>query len=124
MKAVLPETNLAQEVPLLKIESSARTTDNLPTRRSASPLVLPSTSSAGDLVYETETSPVSTRFAGANVAAYDDDDDNDVDTGAVSVGELRAFARKFFGEIGSPYLSPYVHKFGVLDAEYGLRKNT
>ena len=27
-----------------------------------------------------------------------------------------------FGEIASPYLSPYVYKRGVLDAEYGLRK--
>jgi len=26
------------------------------------------------------------------------------------------------GVIATPYLSPYVHKSGVLDAEYGLRK--
>jgi len=45
-----------------------------------------------------------------------------VDTGAVSEGEVRAFARKSFGEIASPYLSPYVHKRDVLDTEYGLRK--
>jgi len=45
-----------------------------------------------------------------------------VDTGAVSEGEVHAFARKSFGEIFSPYLSPYVHKRGVLNAEYGLRK--
>jgi len=53
---------------------------------------LPSTSSAGD-VYETETSPLSTRFAGATAVAYDDDDD-DVHTGAVSEGEIHKFARK------------------------------
>ena len=34
----------------------------------------------------------------------------------------QAFDRKFFGKIASPYLSPYVHRRGVLDAEYGLRK--
>jgi len=80
-------------------------------------------------VYETETSPVSTRFARPTAAAYDDDDDEntgatskDVDTGTVSEDETRKYARKSFGEIASPYLSPYVHKSGVLDAEYGLRK--
>jgi len=45
-----------------------------------------------------------------------------MDTGAVSEGEIHEFAGKSFGEIASPYLSPYVHKRGVLDAEYGLRK--
>jgi hypothetical protein len=70
---------------------------------------LPSTSSAGD-VFETETSPVITRI----VTAIDDEDD-DV-AGAVSEGEVSAFARKSFGTIASPYLSPYIHRLGVLDA--------
>jgi len=89
-------------------------------------------------VYETETSPVSTRFAGPTTPAYDDDDDGDtgavskdvdtgtdikdVDTSAVSECESRKYARKSFGAIASPYLSSYVHKSGILDAEYGLRK--
>jgi hypothetical protein len=30
--------------------------------------------------------------------------------------------RKSFGEIASSYLSPYIHKRGVVDTEYGLRK--
>ena len=70
-----------------------------------SPLVLPPTS------YEIDTSPgiVGTR------------DDDDV-AGGVSEGDLQAFARKSFGKIASPYLFPYVHRRGVLDAEYGLRK--
>jgi hypothetical protein len=63
-----------------------------------------------------QTSPVSTRITGANAA-----DDDDEIAGAVSEGEVCAFARKSFGEITSPYLS-YVHKRGVLDAEHGLRK--
>jgi len=58
-------------------------------------VALPSTCSAGDVVYETERSPVSTRFDSDTEAAYDDDDD-DADTGAVSEGEVRAFARKPF----------------------------
>ena len=89
-------------------------------------------------MYETETSPVSTRFAGPTTPAYDDDDDGDtgavskdvdtgtdikdVDTSAVSECESRKYARKSFGAIASPYLSSYVHKSGILDAEYGLRK--
>ena len=87
-------------------------------------------------MYETETSPVSTRFARPTAPVYDDDGDTgatskdvdtgtvskDGDTGSVSEDETRKYARKSFGEIASPYLSPYVHKSGVLDAEYGLRK--
>ena len=85
------------------------------------PVALPSTSSTGNVVYETETSPVSTRIDGATPAANEDNDDDDV-AGAVSEEEVRAFARKSFGEIASPYLLPYVHKQGVLFAEYSLRK--
>ena len=93
---------------------------------------LPSTSSAGDVVYETATSPFSAGFTRARrptTLGYDDDDDGDkgavskdVDTGAVTEGETRKYARKSFGTIASPYLAPYVHKSGILDAEYGLRK--
>jgi hypothetical protein len=59
-------------------------------------VALPSTCSAADVIYETESSPVSTRFDGATEASYDDDDYVDADTGAVSEGEVRAFARKPF----------------------------
>jgi len=48
------------------------------------------------------------------------DDDNVA--GGVSEGDVQAFARKSFSKIASPYLSPYVHRRGVLDAEYGLFK--
>jgi len=48
---------------------------------------------------------------------------DDRDTSAVSEEEnVHKFARKSYGEVASPYLSPYVHKSGFLDAEYGLRK--
>jgi len=52
-----------------------------------------------------QTSPVSTRIAGATAT----DDEEEV-AGAVREGDARAFARKSFGEIASPYLSLYVHK--------------
>jgi hypothetical protein len=65
-----------------------------------------------------QLSPLSTKIAGATAPANEDD----VVEGPVSKREVRAFAWKSFGEIASPYLSPYVHRRGVLDAEYGLRK--
>jgi len=126
IKVILPDTTLAQKVTSPK---GTQTVRNLTRSLRVEPL--PSTSSAGD-VYEAETSPVSTSLSGARALAYDDDDDaKDVDTGVVSrgvetpgIGEdvTQQFARKSFGSIASPYLSAYVHKSGVLDAEYGLRK--
>jgi len=113
---ILPDITLAQKVATPKSGSAELGTQ---TARNLTPpqfVVLPSTSSERD-VYETETSPVTTRYAGATAVAYDD-----VDTGAVSEGDVHAFARKSFGEIACPYLLPYVHRSGVLDAEYGLRK--
>jgi hypothetical protein len=47
--------------------------------------------------------------------------DDDV-AGGISEGDLQAFARKSLGKIARPYLSPYVLRMGVLDAEHGLRK--
>jgi hypothetical protein len=81
-----------------------QTTDILPTR--LSPIVLPKTE--GEAVFE---SP--------GIASTSDDDDV---AGSVSKGDVQAFARKSFGPIASPFLSPFVHRRGVLDAEYGLRK--
>jgi hypothetical protein len=94
MKAVLHETNLTQEVPLPKIKSSVQTTD-----------ILPKTD--GDAVFE---SP--------GIAVTSDDDV----AGSVNKGDLQEFARKSFGTIATPYLSPFVHRIGILDVEYGLRK--
>jgi hypothetical protein len=59
--------------------------------------------------YETPIS--STRFEGPS-----DDDAGDVSE------DVHKFATKSFGAVSSPYLSPFVHKRGVLDIEYGLRK--
>jgi hypothetical protein len=130
IKAILPDTTLAEKITTPRSESIELVTQtdmNLatPPPRSAP---VPSTSSAGDVVYETETSPFSAGFTRAlpTALAYDDDADtgavsNDVDTGAVSkdvdTSETRKYARKSFGATASPYLSSYVHKSGVLDAE-------
>ena len=129
IKVILLDTALAQKVATPKsgsVDLGTQTVRNLTTPPQF--VAHPSTSSAGD-VYETETSLVSTRFSGATALAYDDDDDvytgavnKNVDIGAVSEEEVRKYARKPFGVIASPYLSPYVQKSGVLDAEYGLRR--
>jgi len=87
IKKVLPDTTFVQKVTTPKSESvelGTRSVQHLATPPGS--VALPSTSSARDVVYETETSPVCTRFAGATAVAYDDDDDDDVDTGAVSEG--------------------------------------
>jgi hypothetical protein len=118
IKEVLPDATLTQKVDTPKRDSAelgTQTVQNL-----ATPLPLPSNTSAGKVVYETQTSPVSTRYAGPPTLASDDDDDDDA--GVIIEGDVCTFARKSFGAIASPYLSPYVHKRGVHSGEYGLRK--
>jgi hypothetical protein len=124
IKVVLPDSTLAPKVTLPKSTSAefgTQTVRNLRTPVLSRSVHLASTSSAGEVVYETETSPFSTRFAGPPAAASDDEDD-DGDTGAVNEGDVRTYARTSFGAIASPYLSPFVHKRGIPDAEYGLHK--
>ena len=109
IKVVLPDTTLTQKAVTPKSESVELGTQTTPPPRSTP---LPSTSSKED-VYETETRPITTLAS------------DDRDTSAVSEEEeenVHKFARKSFGEVASPYLSPYAHKSGFLDAEYGLRK--
>jgi hypothetical protein len=121
IKAVLPDTTLAQKATTPGSESAEEGTQTARKLTTSALRFEPLRSTSAGDVYETETSPVSTRFAGPTTLAYDDDDDNR-DTGAVSEDETHKFARRSFGAIASPYVSPYVHKSGVLDAEYGLRK--
>jgi hypothetical protein len=59
-------------------------------------------------------SPTSTRFE-ANT-------DDDVGGGGVSEEDVRTFAEESFGSVASPHLSPFVNRRGVLDTNYGLRK--
>jgi len=73
--------------------------------------MLPPTPYEGEVVSEPDTSP--------GIVSTSDDDDV---TGAIGEGDVKAFTRKSFGKIASPYISPYVHRRGVLDGEYGLRK--
>jgi hypothetical protein len=95
IKTVLPDIILTQKVTIPKrvsVEYGTQTAPPPPTRV----VPLPSTSSVGDKIYEAETSPVSTRFAGppAPAVASDDDDHDDGETGAISEGDVDAFARK------------------------------
>jgi hypothetical protein len=42
--------------------------------------------------------------------------------GGVSEEDVHTFVRESFGAVASPYLSPFVNRRGVLDMDYGLRK--
>jgi hypothetical protein len=79
---------------------------------------LPSTSSSTlppDVLYET---PKST----SSVEIQSDDDDTDV---SPEIAEhVRQFGTKHFGELASPYLTPYVYNKRFLDKQYGIRKET
>jgi hypothetical protein len=127
MKVVLPDPTRAPKVTIPKsvsTELGTQTVRDLRTPILTRTLHFPSTSSAGEAVYETETSPISAisaSYAGPPAAAAASDDD-DRDTSAVSEGDVRAYARTSFGAIASPYISPFVHRRGIIDAEYGLRK--
>jgi hypothetical protein len=116
IKTVLPDITL---IPLVtpkrdSVEYGPQTAPPPPTRV----VPLPSTSSVGDEVYEAETSHVSARFAGPPAPTVVSDDDDDGETGAISEGDVHAFARKSFGVIASPYLSSYVQTWC---SRYSLR---
>ena len=98
VKAVLPETT---KISLHKIESSVQTSSSSP---SIAGRHLPSLS--GEVF---ETGPTTTTTS------------DDV-KGEVSKSDVHAYARKYFGEVASPYLSPFIHEKGMLDVDYGLRK--
>jgi hypothetical protein len=38
------------------------------------------------------------------------------------IEDVHTFAKKSFGVVASPYLSPFVNRRGLLDIDYGLRK--
>jgi hypothetical protein len=48
--------------------------------------------------------------------------DNDVDATEVSPEHVRTFGRENFGELASPYLTPYVYNKRFLDKQYGIPK--
>ena len=62
IKVVLPDTTLTQKLTTPRNESGTQTDMNLATPPPPRSAPLPSTSSAGDVVYETETSPFSAGF--------------------------------------------------------------
>jgi hypothetical protein len=76
--------------------------------------VIPSTSSSKfQALFE-----ISKRPASSN------DDDNDAADGFESVDkDVRAFGKRNFGEIASPYRTPYLYNKSFHDKEYGIRKD-
>jgi len=58
--------------------------------------------------------------------SVDDDDDDDVeDAGNYEAvdEDVRAFGRRNFGAIASPYLTPYLYNRRFLDKQYGIRRD-
>jgi hypothetical protein len=56
--------------------------------------------------------------------ASSNDDDDDAADDLESVDEdVREFVKRYFGEIASPYLTPYLYNKSFLDKEYGIRKD-
>ena len=75
---------------------------------------IPSTSSTSPIIEVFET----LKRHGSSVEIKDDDNyDENIDE------EVRAFSRKHFGEIASPYLTPYLYNRRFLDKQYGIRRN-
>ena len=131
-KKVLPSSTFDQKVkPRLDALHSGTQTELLPPPPSPTPAkrhilfsetpkrarrseqhVFPSTSS--DVIYESTTPPP---------IEIRDDDDDDVETEDPGVEpEVLAFGQKTFGEVASPYVSPYVYRKRFLDTENGIRK--
>jgi hypothetical protein len=63
-----------------------------------------------------ETAISGTRFEGLPIATSDDD------VCGVSEKDVHTFAIESFGAVASPYLSPFVNRRGVVNIDYGLRK--
>jgi hypothetical protein len=63
----------------------------------------------------TVTPPRTSKRGDADVEK-EDDDDNHIEK------EVLHFGTKKFGELASPYISPYVYKRGFLDTTYGIRQ--
>jgi hypothetical protein len=74
---------------------------------------LPSTSTLPpDVLYETPKSTSSVEIQS----------DDDTDVSPEIAEHVREFGRKHFGELASPYLTPYIYNKRFLDKQYGIRK--
>jgi hypothetical protein len=115
LKKVLPASTFEQKV-LPKIGSlhTGTHTLRLSLPKTRSPLheapqidltASPTTSTTSDVLYETVTPPSTSKRGDADL----DEDDHHI------VEEVLDFGTKHFGEMASPYISPYVYKRGFLD---------
>ena len=56
------------------------------------------------------------------ITTDEDDDDDDDDDDDVVEDEVKYFSRKHFGEIASPYLTPYLYNRRFLDRKLFIRR--
>ena len=124
LKKVLPASVMEQKVmPKLESLQAGTQTDRRPSTSpspglyaSPHPKAIPSTS--GEVTYASTTPPSPVIKTGSD---DDVDDDNDDDDTYIDKDVLE-FGKENFGEVATPYVSPYAYKRGFLDTTYGIRK--
>jgi hypothetical protein len=75
---------------------------------------LPSTSR--DIIYETPKSSLDTGEKG-------EEEDEDIDVGDVTETDVQQFGTRHFGELASPYVTPYIYNRMYLDRDFGILKD-
>jgi hypothetical protein len=103
----------AQTTPAQRSDVSSQTRAGR-VSRGTSPVAAAATSS-GPEIYETPRRSVEADTEGDT----DDDDDDD----AAVEEHVRRYGRTHFGEIASPYLTPYLYNRRFLDKVFGIRKD-
>jgi hypothetical protein len=111
---VLPNATLVNTSKRESVELGTQTVTDYTPPLSYETLI--STRFKGSPIATSTLPPYETPISSTRFEALSDDD-----AGGVSE-DVHTFATKSFGSVASPYLSPFVHKCGVLDIEYGLRK--
>jgi hypothetical protein len=72
-------------------------------------------------VFETPKRPASSDDVALVATGDDDDDGGDAGDYETIAEDVRAFGRRNFGAIASPYLTPYLYNRRFLDQKYGIR---
>jgi hypothetical protein len=76
-----------------------------------------SLSTATTSIYETP-SPKTSSDMGGEIG-----EEEDVGDGDVTEKDVQQFGAEHFGELASPYVTPYLHNRSYLDKDFGIRKN-
>jgi hypothetical protein len=70
------------------------------------------------------SSPSTSRETSPKSSIYTDEiEEEDLEEGDVIETDVQQFGTKHFGELASPYVTPYLYKKAYLDREFGIRKD-